>query len=47
MTLDKSAKVYRAALIGCGSMGSYYMDELKGATGRMILPLGYAEARRI
>ena len=43
MTIDAKGKVYRAALIGCGSMGSYYMDELKGGTGRMILPLGHAE----
>jgi predicted dehydrogenase len=36
-------KVYRAALIGCGSMGSYCMDELVGLTSRMILPYGHAE----
>jgi UDP-N-acetyl-2-amino-2-deoxyglucuronate dehydrogenase len=35
--------VYRAALIGCGSMGSYYMDELVGLKSRTILPVGHAE----
>src|SRR5512138_1508457 len=39
----KVEKVYRAALIGCGSMGSYYMDELVGNTGRTLLPIGHAE----
>ncbi len=39
----KVSKVYRAALIGCGSMGSFYMDELVGHTGRTILPVGHAE----
>jgi predicted dehydrogenase len=36
-------KIYRAALIGCGSMGSYCMDELQDATGRILLPYGHAE----
>lgn len=36
-------KVYRAALIGCGSMGSFYMDELVGNVGRTPLPIGHAE----
>jgi predicted dehydrogenase len=35
--------VYRAALIGCGSMGSYYMDELIGLKSHTILPIGHAE----
>lgn len=39
----KVNKVYRSALIGCGSMGSSYMDELVGHTGRTILPIGHAE----
>ena len=39
----KPVKVYRAALIGCGSMGSFYVDELAGYTGRTILPIGHAE----
>lgn len=43
MTLDPRRKVYRAALIGCGSIGSYVMDEVVGSTGRMILPYGHAE----
>lgn len=34
---------YRTALIGCGSMGSYYADELVGLQSRTILPLGHAE----
>lgn len=34
---------YRAALIGCGSMGSYIMDELTGLRSRTILPYGHAE----
>ena len=42
MTL-KPSKTYRAALIGCGSMGSYYMDELEGQKSRQILPIGHAE----
>ncbi len=36
-------KIYRAALIGCGSMGSYCMDELLDAPGRILLPFGHAE----
>lgn len=36
-------KIYTAALIGCGSMGSYCMDELQDATGRILLPFGHAE----
>ncbi len=43
MTINSSHKVYRAALIGCGSMGSYVMDEVGGVTGRMMLPIGHAE----
>ena len=43
MVLNKSHKLYRAGLIGCGSMGSYYMDELVGLTKRAILPVGHAE----
>ena len=43
MIIDKNRHVYRAALIGCGSMGSYVMDEVVGQTGRVILPLGHAE----
>lgn len=43
MTGNESGPVYRAALIGCGSMGSYYMDELVGLTSRTILPVGHAE----
>ena len=46
MTKDRIPKVYRAALIGCGSMGSYYMDELVGLRGRMILPVGHAEVMK-
>ena len=46
MLEDKIPKVYRAALIGCGSMGSYYTDELAGLRGRMILPVGHAEVLR-
>ena len=42
----KSEKVYRAALIGCGSMGSYYMVELKGNVDRRPLPIGHAEVLR-
>ena len=34
---------YSAALIGCGSMGSYYMDELAGLKSRTVLPVGHAE----
>ena len=41
--MDQNRKVYRAALIGCGSMGSYYTDELVGQRGRVILPVGHAE----
>jgi predicted dehydrogenase len=37
---------YRAALIGCGSVGSFFMDELRGHTGRQILPVGHAETLR-
>jgi predicted dehydrogenase len=37
------AATYRAALIGCGSMGSYVMDELVGHRGRILLPYGHAE----
>lgn len=43
MALDPSRKIYRAALIGCGSMGSYCMDELVGLKSRMLLPYGHAE----
>lgn len=43
MTGDSTRAVYKAALIGCGSMGSYYMDELVGLTTRTILPVGHAE----
>jgi predicted dehydrogenase len=37
---------YRSALIGCGSVGSYFMDELIGHTGRQVLPVGHAEVLR-
>lgn len=43
MALNPNRKIYRAALIGCGSMGSYCMDELVGLTSRMLLPYGHAE----
>lgn len=44
MVLGGSAKkVYKAVLIGCGSMGSYCMDELVGIRSRIILPYGHAE----
>jgi predicted dehydrogenase len=43
MAIDPSQKLYRAALIGCGSMGSYCMDELVGLVHRMLLPYGHAE----
>lgn len=43
MSSDKQHRVYTAALIGCGSMGSYYMDELVGLRTRTILPVGHAE----
>jgi predicted dehydrogenase len=36
----------RAALIGCGSVGSYFMDELAGHSGRQALPIGHAEVLR-
>ena len=37
---------YRAALIGCGSMGSFYMDEMVDYPGRQPLPVGHAEVLR-
>ena len=47
MTKVKILKVYRAALIGCGSMGSYCTDELVGLRGfalktrwLLLIPLG-------
>jgi len=40
---QQEGPIYRAALIGCGSMGSYYMDELVGLKSRTILPVGHAE----
>ncbi len=43
MPTSGSDKVYRAALIGCGSMGSYCMDEIAGLRGRLILPFGHSE----
>ena len=43
MGTTRGVKVYRAALIGCGSMGSYCMDEIAGLKGRLILPFGHAE----
>lgn len=43
MKTDKAKHHYRASLIGCGSMGSYAMDELEGLKTRMILPFGHAE----
>ncbi len=43
MSASGSNNVYRAALIGCGSMGSYCMDEIAGLRGRMILPFGHSE----
>lgn len=41
MKLD--GPTYNAAVIGCGSMGSYYMDELGNRRGRTMLPIGHAE----
>ena len=41
--MTESNRTYRAALIGCGSMGSYVMDEMVGATARVLLPYGHAE----
>ena len=43
MSSSGNGSVYRAALIGCGSMGSYCMDEIAGIKGRMILPFGHSE----
>ncbi len=43
MSASVNNKVYRATLIGCGSMGSYCMDEIAGLRGRMILPFGHSE----
>jgi predicted dehydrogenase len=39
----RPSKLMRAALVGCGSMGSFYVDELAGYTGRTFLPIGHAE----
>lgn len=47
MALAPNRKIYRAALIGCGSMGSYCMDELVGLRSRMLLPYGHAEILQI
>lgn len=41
--MNQDGPTYRAALIGCGSMGSYYMDELVGLKSHTILPVGHAE----
>lgn len=41
--MNPEGPTYRAALIGCGSMGSYYMDELGNRRGRTMLPIGHAE----
>lgn len=38
-----NTKPLRAGLIGCGSMGSFYMDELHGHTSKQMLPLGHAQ----
>lgn len=39
-------ETYRVALIGCGSMGSYYTEELAGLQSRTLLPVGHAEVAK-
>lgn len=43
MAIDKTRRVYSAALIGCGSIGSYVMDELVDSRGGIMLPYGHSE----
>lgn len=45
--LQPEGPVFRGALIGCGSMGSYYMEELVGLKSRTLLPVGHAEVLQV